>query len=98
MRPSGNAFDRVKSLLGRMDQSIEDARRRRLHTDQEPQSSPEHTDSEPLGPAEGAPPPPPEPRQQVPLSPPRPPSKYGRAKPIREGETRGPSDSSRQSA
>ncbi|HZW08793.1 MAG TPA: hypothetical protein VFF69_02735 [Phycisphaerales bacterium] len=36
MHPSSNAFDRVKSLLGKLDRSIEDARRRRLTDGDEP--------------------------------------------------------------
>jgi hypothetical protein len=82
MQPSESSFDRVKSLLGKMDRSIDDARRRRLHDpEEEPAADPQAeclttTDHAAPGttPAE---------ETAVP-APARPTSKYGRARPLRE--------------
>ncbi|MCC7390015.1 MAG: hypothetical protein IT431_14735 [Phycisphaerales bacterium] len=79
MHPSETAFDRVKSLLGKMDRSIDDARRRRLddHADPDPTDSQTKTDS--AGQLIGA-----EKQPEPEAQPPRPASKYGRARPLRE--------------
>lgn len=85
MHPSENAFDRVKSLLGKMDRSIDDARRRRLdeHPESDSDDTQAHTEQEDLaGSAER--------RDDPPAAPPRPTSKYGRARPLREVNGPGP--------
>lgn len=82
MQPSDTSFDRVKSLLGKMDRSIDDARRRRLHDPEEDvvaepssdnQTSPAQA-ADPVARAGAAPQ----------LQPERPASKYGRARPLRD--------------
>ena len=82
MQPSDTSFDRVKSLLGKMDRSIDDARRRRLH-DPEDEVVAEPSSDNQTPPAQvadqaaktGA-----APQHQ----PERPASKYGRARPLRD--------------
>jgi hypothetical protein len=89
MQPSETAFDRVKSLLGKMDRSIDDARRRRLHDpEDQPEdqiTQPDHANTDQSATAgtngsngmtndESSPAP----------APARPVSKYGRAKPLNE--------------
>lgn len=71
---SGKAFDEVKRLLGRLDRNIDEARTRRLGPEDEPVAKPA-VPARPIG--QAAPP--------APVSPTR--SKYGRAKPLRGGET-----------
>jgi hypothetical protein len=81
MQSSDNAFDRVKSLLGKLDRSIDDARQKRLHPEEEvpdlrDEGEPQffQTEADPDA-AAG--------ENQDPEND-RPTSKYGRAKPIRE--------------
>jgi hypothetical protein len=90
MHSSSNAFDRVKSLLGKLDRSIDDARRRRLTDGEEPETAAPAAAPAPLPqtkpdlhepPARQAPAPP---EQTRPEAPPRASSKYGRARPIRD--------------
>ena len=73
---SGKAFDEVKRLLGRLDRNIDEARTRRLGPEDEPAKP--AAPARPIG--QAAPP--------APVSPTR--SKYGRAKPLRGGETPNP--------
>lgn len=86
MQPTENAFDRVKSLLGKMDRSIDDARRRRLH---EPEDDPDESgtqqnktdadqrDQQSANDASS--------REDSSVhAPDRPASKYGRARPLNE--------------
>jgi len=89
MAGTDTAFDRIKSLLGKMDRSIDDARQQRLQgkaqsdagAQDHPESSDNHSASEnPViapSPSETS-------AARVASSPTRPPSKYGRARPIRE--------------
>lgn len=88
MQSSDNAFDRVKSLLGKLDRSIDDARRRRL-TDGESDASVEGNHREDILPkSDHTPSPAPEAPAPVeddrPQTPPRSNSRYGRARPLRE--------------
>ena len=89
MQPSETAFDRVKSLLGKMDRSIDDARRRRLHEPDEAEdaAADNQPDAEQNGPLIGAE----KHEQNGPTEPARPTSKYGRARPLREVNGNGPS-------
>ncbi|MDQ7012907.1 MAG: hypothetical protein Q9O74_03300 [Planctomycetota bacterium] len=99
MQPTDSAFDRVKSLLGKMDRSIDEARQRRLDdedpTDNTPGGNGTHnrlTDDDQAGaesPSNGSAGP--DGTNGVngsatprPTKPARPASKYGRAKPIRD--------------
>lgn len=85
MHSSENAFDRVKSLLGKMDRSIDDARRRRLDEHPGEGSDDDHTHAEQKETMGGA-----ERRDETAAAPPRPTSKYGRARPLREVNGAGP--------
>lgn len=97
MQPTESAFDRVKSLLGKMDRSIDEARQRRLD-DEDPDHTPgggnrretltDSDNSSGTDPASGA-------KSRTNghtngtsanghAEPTRPASKYGRATPIRE--------------
>ncbi|MBK7406174.1 MAG: hypothetical protein IPJ41_16605 [Phycisphaerales bacterium] len=83
MQSPDNAFDRVKSLLGKMDRSIDDARHRRLHgPDDEPppseiaQTNGDHRPAEAPAAQKVA--------EEQPEPDARPVSRYGRARPIRE--------------
>ncbi len=99
MQPTDSAFDRVKSLLGKMDRSIDEARQRRLDDEDPSDDTPggngthDHlTDSDQTGsesPSNGAAGP--DGTNGVngsaaarPAEPARPASKYGRATPIRD--------------
>jgi len=83
MPGSDTAFNRIKSLLGKMDRSIDDARQQRLHADEDgggaeisPESAVILSDTERQAVEE---------THEKPLpATARPPSKYGRARPIRE--------------
>ena len=84
MQSPDTAFDRVKSLLGKMDRSIEDARRRRLHGPEdepiegpEPRTNGDHGSVESPAAVTSAP-------EGLAEAEPRPASRYGRARPIRE--------------
>lgn len=77
-----SSFDRVKSLLGKLDRSIEDARSKRLRGPEEPEETEVEgdqaffqSDSEHHGEAAA---------NAAEESPARPTSKYGRARPIRD--------------
>lgn len=86
MQPSESAFDRVKSLLGKMDRSIDDARRRRLDDPHEEAGDPgtklaqTNTDHKDLPITNGTP----NGENSPEPAPDRPTSKYGRARPLRE--------------
>jgi len=82
MQPSESSFDRVKSLLGKMDRSIDDARRRRLHDPEEDIVAEQSSDNQtpPAQAADQAAKTGAAPQHQ----PERPASKYGRARPLRE--------------
>jgi len=101
MQPSDKAFDRVKSLLGKLDRSIDDARRRRLTESDEgqpqlplhaPPTTPTHHDREPQAASTPEAPA----RESRPEPPVRSESKYGRARPIRD--LSGPSQAAWQRA
>lgn len=93
MQPSESAFDRVKSLLGKMDRSIDEARRRRLHADDGDEhaigaSEESPTESDQSGGDSGTAPP--SGSLEEPPHGNRPTSKYGRATPLRELHSRQP--------
>lgn len=89
MAGTDTAFDQIKSLLGKMDRSIDDARQQRLQGDTQPDTqahdASDSSDNQPTsdnptrasGSSEDA-------KAQVAPPQSRPPSKYGRARPIRD--------------
>ncbi|MEM8756794.1 MAG: hypothetical protein AAGF47_03320 [Planctomycetota bacterium] len=94
MSTSQHTINQVRSILGRLDRSIDEARQRRLSGDADPQRPPADSDMV-IGDsdsAENAPPPPgrspaPDAPPPPPVGParssPRAPSPFGRAKPLR---------------
>lgn len=90
MTTSQHTFDQVRSILGRLDRSIDQAREKRLHGDDEPKqqstqtAAPERRD-EPKAP----PPPAVGPARQAPA---KAPSPFGRAKPLRKANDDSPLD------
>ena len=85
MSGSDTAFNRIKSLLGKMDRSIDDARQHRLHADEDQSGPPiEHEHDTDLSNSEQKLVPQPAPATAPAPVASRPPSKYGKARPIRE--------------
>lgn len=83
MSTSQHAFDQVRSILGRLDRSIDKAREKRLHGDENHESAPK-ADTKPVDdhPKRESTVPPPPPVGPAPKTP-RAPSPFGRAKPLR---------------
>jgi len=89
MTTSQHAFDQVRSILGRLDRSIDQARQKRLHGGDEPEAN--DATAVPTKRAEPSAPPPPAvgPARSAP---PRAPSPFGRAKPLRKTQDDSPLD------
>ena len=90
MSTSQHTIDQVRSILGRLDRSIDQAREKRLHGDTEsaPTSEPAARSEEPKGRTTEPPPPAVGPARATPS---RAPSPFGRAKPLRNSN---PNDAS----
>ncbi|MFI4871388.1 MAG: hypothetical protein ACIARQ_06215 [Phycisphaerales bacterium JB061] len=86
MTTSQHTFDQVRSILGRLDRSIDQAREKRLHGDEEPAAT---ETAAPAGRTEPSAPPPPAvgPARATPA---RAPSPFGRAKPLRKTQDDSP--------
>jgi len=86
MTTSQHTFDQVRSILGRLDRSIDKAREKRLHGDDEPETN------DAAAPAERAEPSAPPPPAVGPArsAAPRAPSPFGRAKPLRKTQDDSP--------
>jgi hypothetical protein len=88
MQPQENAFDRVKSLLGKMDRSIDEARRRRLREDEGEDARQEEAGAQgsdnPGSPDKAPDAAQPDEHPDKTTPPARPASKYGRATPLRD--------------
>lgn len=90
MTTSQHTFDQVRSILGRLDRSIDQARERRLHGDEEPKADEAPVKAPERQSAPKAPPPPAVgPARQAS---PKAPSPFGRAKPLRKAPDESPLD------
>jgi len=84
MTTSQHTIDQVRSILGRLDRSIDQAREKRLHGDPEPRDAqPSPQASEPAPRTQAPPPPAVGPARSAPS---RAPSPFGRAKPLRNAQ------------
>ena len=87
MTTSQHAFDQVRSILGRLDRSIDKAREKRLHGDDQSDTEANPARKEPAKDIPGrdaGPTTPPPPPVGPPPAAPRAPSPFGRAKPLRK--------------
>ncbi len=75
MSTSDRTFQQVKSILGKLDRSIDEARQRRVGDNTEPTPEPQAAQPE-----QATPPPAPEPTRPEDISPNR--ARYGRATPL----------------
>lgn len=90
MTTSQHTMDQVRSILGRLDRSIDQAREKRLHGDTEPRPAVVAPKAEePAARATVPPPPAVGPARPAPS---RTPSPFGRAKPLRNGQSDKPHD------
>lgn len=89
MTTSQHTFDQVRSILGRLDRSIDQAREKRLHGDDEPKPSETGTTPERRDEPKAPPPPAVGPARQTPA---KAPSPFGRAKPLRKTTDDSPLD------
>lgn len=89
MTTSQHTIDQVRSILGRLDRSIDQAREKRLHGDTEPRAAatPPAKAEEPAARTTVPPPPAVGPARPAPS---RAPSPFGRAKPLRNGQNETP--------